>query len=329
MKVLITGASGYIGNKLAHTLAGMGMDVHALARSAEAKHLLQHPNIKVFNGDILQKESLIAAMHGCRQVYHLAAKVGVWAAKPSVFYDVNVEGTRNVLNAALQAGAEKIVVTGTCGVIGPSYNEPLDENAERSIGYQIDYDFSKKNAEDLILQYADKGLNALIVSPSKVYGPGNVSHSLTTNAIINSFLKKQIGFIPYPGDYKVCFAYLDDVVAGHISAMEKGRSGEKYILGGINISYRDFFRLIRSLSSQKGYIISLPKPVIKTWAYLQELNYKLRGSRVRFPAKSVGHLYSNYTFSSRKAIEELNYTITPMEEGLTKTIHFLKHQAHD
>lgn len=198
MKVLLTGASGYVGNQLAHTLANMGNDVHAIVRSAAANTLLAHPNIKLFKGDILQKESLTAAMKGCTQVYHIAAKVGIWASKPSVFYDVNVEGTRNILNAAMQCGVEKLVFTSTCGVIGPALNEPLKENSLRITGFTIDYDRSKKMGEDLVFEYGTKGLNAVIVSPSKVYGPGNVSHSLTATAIINTFLKKRITFIPSP-----------------------------------------------------------------------------------------------------------------------------------
>jgi nucleoside-diphosphate-sugar epimerase len=323
MKVLITGASGYIGNKLAHTLADSGKEVHALVRSVSAKELLQHPNITIFKGDILQKESLMAAMKGCKQVFHTAAKVGVWARDPSVFYDVNVEGTRNVLDTALQSGVERTVFTSTCGVIGPTLNGPMGENDPRIIGFEIEYDLSKKKAEDLVLQYAKEGMNNVVVSPSKVYGPGNVSHSLTANAIINKFLRKRVAFIPSPGTYMVCFAYIDDIINGHMLGMEKGTSGEKYILGGVNISYKEFFSLIRTLSFCNGKIIHLPKSIITAWAHVQQLNQKLTGSSVYFTAKSVNHLFSNYTFSSEKAIHKLGYKITPLEEALEKTIHFL------
>jgi len=170
-------------------LAGMGEKVHALVRSSSANELLQHPNITVFKGDILQKESLMTAMKGCKQVYHTAARVGVWARDSSVFYDVNVGGTRNVLDAVLQSGVEKTVFTSTCGVIGPTLNEPMEENAPRTTGFEIDYDLSKKKGEDVVLQYAKEGMKIVIASPSKVYGPGNVSHSLTANAVINTFSK--------------------------------------------------------------------------------------------------------------------------------------------
>jgi nucleoside-diphosphate-sugar epimerase len=328
MKILITGASGYLGNKLANKLADQGNEVHAFIRQTASEEFLQHPNITIFKGDILNKESLMIAMKGCKQVYHTAAKVGVWAKDPSVFYDVNVEGTRIVLDAALASGVEKTVFTSTSGVIGPTLDKPLEENDPRLIDFVIDYDLSKKKAEDLVLNYTKEGMNVVIVSPSKVYGPGNVSHSLTATAIINTFLKKRITFIPSPGNNCVCFAYADDVVAGHILAMEKGRSGEKYILGGINISYKDLFYRIRTLAHRRAYIIKLPKAIIKAWAGFQEMNYKIFGIPVRFTVKSVDHVFSNYTFSSRKAIQELGYNITPLDEALQKTIQFLKNKKH-
>ena len=322
MKILITGASGYIGNKLANRLADHGHEVHALIRSDVFEKWLKHPKIKIFKGDILDKESLLLAMKGCEQIYHTAAKVGAWAKDVSIFYKVNVDGTRNVLDAALISGVRKTVITSSSGVLGPARDKPVEENDIRRIDFTIDYDRSKKGSEDVAIEYARQGVNVVIVAPSKVYGPGNISHSLTANAIIQTFLQKRIALIPR-GTYSVCFAFIDDVVAGHILAMEKGVGGEKYILGGVNISYFDFFNRIRTLSSGKGHIIKVPKGFIKTWAYLQELNHRLWGTPVRFTVRSVDHLFSNYIFSSRKAINDLGYRITPLDEALHKTIHFL------
>jgi nucleoside-diphosphate-sugar epimerase len=323
MKVLITGASGYLGSKLAHRLANNGKTVHALVRSGAAEKRLQHANIKICRGEIMQKDSLQDAMQGCNQVYHAAAKTGAWDKDAESFYRVNIEGTRHVLDASIDNGIEKIVFTSTCGIIGPTNNGPLSEDHMRTFPFEIDYDLSKKKAEDLVIKYAGEGLQVVIASPSKIYGPGNISHSLMANAVIDTFLKKKIAFIPLPGHYQVCFAFLDDVVNGHLQAMEKGVRGEKYILGGTNISYFDFFNRIRTLSGNKGIIVQMPKGIIKMWAHAQELNYKLTKRPVRFPVKSVDHLFSNYTFSSQKAINELGYTITPLDEALTKTIQYL------
>ncbi|MEJ7913210.1 MAG: NAD-dependent epimerase/dehydratase family protein [Chitinophagaceae bacterium] len=329
MKILVTGASGYIGNKLAHALAARGEEVHALVRSNAADTLLQHPAIKIFKGDILQKESLLAAMKGCKQVYHTAARVGVWAKDPSVFYAVNVTGTANVLNAAFQSGVDKTVFTSTCGVIGPSVNEPIDENTIRTTGFDIDYDRSKKMAEELITKYSEKAMKVVIVSPSKVYGPGQTSHSLTANAIIYRFLKKKITFVPLPGTFRVCFAFINDIINGHLLAMEKGIAGEKYILGGVNISYLEFFNCVRALAGGKGHIIQLPKRLIILMARMQSLNYKNTGAPICFTVQSVNYLFNNFTFSSAKATRDLGYKITSVEEALIQTIYYLNYKLHE
>src|SRR4030095_8590416 len=190
VKIFITGGTGYIGNPLAHQLADAGHDVHALVRQKEKVFLLQHKNIKIFFGDINNREEIKDAIQGCEQVYHVAAQVRPWMKNPAIFYKVNVDGTLNVFAQALQAGVEKIVFTSTCGVMGPTLNEPLDEGSARITDFSMDWDRSKKMAEDIVLTYSNKGLNSVIVSPSKVYGPGKTSHSLTANAIIKTFLKK-------------------------------------------------------------------------------------------------------------------------------------------
>lgn len=328
MKIAITGANGYIGNKLAHELAAAGNTVHAIVRKDVPPGLLAHPNIIIHKADIMDKQSLLHAIKGCKQLYHTAAKVGAWAKKPAIFYDVNVNGTRNVLNAALQCAVEKTVFTSTCGVIGPSLNRPMCEDDPRINSFSIDYELSKKMAEDLVLQYAKKGMNVVIVSPSKVYGPGNISHSMTSNAMISSFLEKRYAFIPSPGTNLVCMAYIEDIIHGHIQAMVHGKAGNKYILGGINISYKDFFENIRSLSGNKGQLLQVPRQVVKAWSILQLLGYRLTGKEPAFSTRSVDIAFANYAFCSDKAIQELGYQITPLEKALKETIQFLNHSHH-
>jgi nucleoside-diphosphate-sugar epimerase len=329
MNILITGASGYIGHRLAHKLVGMGHTVHALVRSETKSSVLQHPNIVLHKGDVRQKGLVLAAMQGCQQVYHTAAQVGAWARRPMDFYDVNVMGTKNVLEAAGEAGVQKMVFTSTAGVLGSTGKEPIDEAHRRSLPFAIDYERSKKEAEDLVLAYADRLTEAVVVSPGKIYGPGRTSHSLTTNALIKTFLEKGIAVVPAPGSYQLCFSYSDDVVNGHVLAMEKGASGERYILGGPNVSYFRFFDMIRKQAGGKGRILPVPKFFVKAWAGWQTLLFLLTGSDIRFTVRSVDLLFSNHAFSSDKAMRELGYTITPLEKGVRETIQYLRryHQA--
>ena len=328
MKILITGASGYLGNKLAHSLANKGNQVAALVRSASADKFLSHPNIHIVRGDVLEKESIVTAMKNCDQVYHVAATVAPWIKDSNEYYKVNVDGTRHVLDAAAQSGIQKIVVTSTCGVLGPSLNEPLSENDPRLTAFKMDYELSKKMAEDIVLQYTRQGMQIVIVRPAKVYGPGNVSHSLTANAVIEEFIYKRKVFIPAPGSQKACFCFIDDVVNGHMLAMENGRSGEKYILGGINISYQEFFEEIRKLSCCRGRIIHASKNALRAWAVFQWLNYKATGTPPRFSFNALDIVWSNYIFNSEKACRELCYKITSLPEAINQTIHFLKTQQH-
>jgi nucleoside-diphosphate-sugar epimerase len=327
MKIFITGATGYIGNLLALKLADAGHSIHALIRDRKKIPMLKHDNIKVFFGDINNKEEVGAAILGCEQVYHVAGHVKTWMKDPSVIYKVNVEGTLNVLDAAINADIKKIVFTSTCGVIGPGLNEPMTEKDPRLTGYNLDYELSKKMAEEMITRYIKKGLNVVIVSPSKVYGPGKISHAFAYNAIIKTFLHKGIVLIPSPGNYQGCFGYIDDVVNGHILAMEKGKAGEKYILGGINLSYKNFFLQVKKIYGA-GRIIRIPKFLIKGWAHCQWLQYKILNKEPLLTPAVINHLYHNYIFSSEKAICELGYKITPFEEAIHKTIHYLNQYDH-
>ena len=327
MKIFITGATGYIGNLLALKLADAGHCIHALIRDDKRASMLKHDNIKVFFGDINNREEIGNALRDCEQVYHLAGHVKTWMKDPSVIYKVNVEGTLNVLDAALNAGVKKIVFTSTCGVIGPGLKEPMTEKDPRLTGYNLDYELSKKMAEEIITRYITKGLNVVVVSPSKVYGPGKISHSFAYNAIIKKFLHKGIVLIPYPGNYQGCFGYIDDVVNGHILAMEKGKTGEKYILGGVNVSYKNFFQEIKKIYGS-GRIIKVPRLIIKGWANWQWFQYKIFNKEPLFTPGVINHFYRNYIFSSEKAIVELGYKITPFEEAIHKTIHFLNQPYH-
>jgi nucleoside-diphosphate-sugar epimerase len=328
MKIFITGGSGYLGHSLTLKLAEEGNQIHLLLRDPGSVIAPRHPRITPFRGDINDRDLVAVAMAGCSQVYHTAAAVRLWVKDPDEMFSTNVQGTANVLEAARNEGVSRIVYTSTCGVIGPCIREPMTENDPRISGFSIDYELSKKMAEDLVLQYARDGLDALVVSPPKIYGPGKVSQKHNANAAIDRFLKSRVAFIPSPGSYQTCFAFIDDVVDGHLLAMEKGRAGEKYILGGVNISYYAFFDLIRKISGNRGVIIQLPKNSVRGWAILQRLNYFIGGKDPLFTAEAVDRFFSNYCFSSEKAVGELGYRITPLEEALGKTIHFLNQPVY-
>jgi len=328
MKVLVTGATGYVGHQLALILANRGNSVHILVRNTSSPNIPRHDNITVFAGDITDPASIRAAMDGCVEVYHTAGVVKMFAKDPAVFYEVNVVGTNNLLTESLALGVKGFVFTSSCSVMGSSELRPQTENDPRTTGFDNDYEFTKFLGENLVKEYADKGLFTTIVSLSKVYGPGIETHPISVNLVIDKFIKGKLTFIPKPGKLVTNYCFIDDVVEGHILAMAKGIAGERYILGGENISYSDLFRSIRSLSGSKARVIEAPRMFVHLWALMQWMQFKMTGKEPFVTAKSIHHIFCNRTFNSGKAIDQLGYRLTPLHEGLKQTIHFLKTQHH-
>ncbi len=328
MKILVTGATGYVGHQLALALADQGNCVHIIVRDPSSLNIPRHDNIIVFAGDITNPSSIRPAMNDCKQVYHTAAVVKIFDRDPSIFYKVNVEGTKNLLTQALESGVKKFVFTSSCGVMGASVLEPKCENDPRTTSFDNDYEFTKFLAENLVREYIHKGLFTVIVSLSKVYGPGIETHPVSVNTLINKCIKGRLTFIPKPGRLVTNYCFIDDVVKGHILAMENGIGGEKYILGGENISYAELSQTIRSLSGSKARIIEAPKSLAQIFALLQWIYYKITRKEPFATSKSINHIFCNKTFSSGKAIRQLGYRLTPLQEGLQHTIQFLKTQNH-
>ena len=328
MKILITGATGYVGQKLALTLAQLGNEVNILVRNPQSVNVPLHPNIHLFRGDVTEKNTIGFAMHGCETVFHTAALVGLWANDPSIFFTINVEGTRNMLDAALQTGVKKFVYTSTCGVIGSSVKEPMSENDPRISVFDNDYDLSKFLAENLVSDYNNKGLSAVIVRPTKVYGPGIETHPVSINRVIRNFILGNISICPSPASFISNYVFIDDLVRGHILAMEKGRGGEKYILGGENLTYSDFFQNIRSVSGIRGKLLLTPKIVAQIYSWLYFVYSRLLRKTPFFTPKGINVIYCNKSFNCSKAKHELGYTITPFAHALLPTIHFLKQQNY-
>lgn len=177
IKVLVTGATGFIGEKLCSALAENGYSVHGLCRNLDHPNLPRHPNISVFKGDILEQETLNAAIRGCEEVYHTAVLAKMWSKNNSLFHEVNVNGTQNVMEACLAHQIRKVVYTSTCGVIGPTIKFPMTKVDPRIGGYPIAYERTKYLAELLVNKYAAKGLPVVTVNPSRVFGEGPITDS--------------------------------------------------------------------------------------------------------------------------------------------------------
>jgi nucleoside-diphosphate-sugar epimerase len=267
-------------------------------------------------------------MQGCTQVFHLASLVRLAHKDPTLFYRTNVDGTKNVLDAALEAGVQKVVFTSSTAVIGPTINHPMRESDPRIASFENDYEVSKQMAETLVKEYNAKGLTGVIVSPSRVYGPGIATYGNGVNRFIQNFLRRGYYFVPTCDEVKSNYVYIEDVLQGHLLAMQHGRGGEKYILGGENISFRDFTKIIKMHAQNNGRFIRIPKSVIKAAAFTTQFTAWIRNQNPELTPKVVDRLFKNFSFSSDKAVAELGYTITSFDDGVKLTISHLKNSSN-
>lgn len=325
MKVFVTGATGFIGSQLCMKLASLGHQVHALYRSESKASILFHPDIHLFKGDILDSESLKNAMSGCQQIYHMAAFTDVWIKDESRIYELNVTGTLNVLNAAMETGIQDIVISSTAGVFGPSLDgSEVTETSIREIDFFIEYERTKAIAEEKALAFAQNGMNIRIVNPTRVYGPGVLNPSNSVTKLIASYIHGKWRIIPGDGKSVGNYVFIEDAVNGHVLAMENGSPGEKYILGGDNISYNDFFRLIGEISGEKRLMLKVPLTPIFFASNMAMLANRLTGVKPFITKGLIRKFNYNWRVSSQKSMSNLGYNPTPIKECLAKTVDWIR-----
>ncbi|OOQ58710.1 NAD-dependent epimerase/dehydratase family protein [Mucilaginibacter pedocola] len=322
--ILVTGATGFIGRQLCLALAEQGNRVKALCRNTGHPLLIKHPNITPVQGDILYPASLKKAMQGVTEVYHTAALAKMWCRNPDDFYETNVTGTRNVLQAAADADVKRVVYTSTCGVWGPTLNFPLSEDEPRIVGFPIAYERTKYLAELEVQQFVNRGLDAVTVNPSRVFGEGPVTDSNTVSKMVGGYLKGKWRVIPGSGEQVANYAYLPDVVAGHIAAMDKGIKGNRYILGGEDISFNQFFDTVKNVSGIKHNLVRVPQKVIKFYSHIERVKTQLTGLPPFFLPEFADRLKFDQKYSSQKATTQLGYRITPFADAMQRTVNYLK-----
>jgi nucleoside-diphosphate-sugar epimerase len=324
MRLFISGTTGYIGQKLMEAALKKGFTVHALVRSLPVVPMTAQKNLQYFKGDVTDYDSVAKAMEGCDAVIHTAGITQLWHHDRTVFYRVNVGGTRNVLEAASFHNVKKLVYTSTCGVLGPSLREPVAEEDPRITPFENDYEISKHCAEELVKEYSRRGLFALIVALPRVYGPGLLTKGNPISKLIGNTINRGIGFMPDAKHVLGNYAFIDDVIEGHFLALQKGLGGEKYNLGGENHSYNEFFLKIKNSSPKKIRLIAIPKFLLKVSAGLIYAKTVVTKTHSHFTPKVVDRLCQNRAVSCEKAIRQLGYRITPLESGIQQTIQFLK-----
>lgn len=324
MTYFITGATGYIGERLVLKLAGDGQMIHALIRSPERARNLYHPNIQLFEGDILDASSIEKAMIGCDFAFHLAAYAKVWSKDKDLPYRINVQGTANIFEMALKHKLRRVVFTSTGGTLEPSDGvRATTEDTPRKVDYFNEYELTKAKAEKLALDFVAKGLDVVIVNPTRVYGPGLISESNAVTKIIQQFNNGRWRVIPGDGSKIGNYVFVDDVVLGHLLAMQKGRNGERYIIGGENISYDEFFTKLKAITGRNQRLFHIPYRIIFFAGSAQFWFAQFTGNAPLITPQWIRKYLHHWAVSVEKAEKELGFEVTTLDEGLWKTVDWL------
>lgn len=325
-KAFVTGATGFVGYHVAWRLLREGWQVVALRRRESTHPEADTLSVEWCTGDLGDRGILSAAMQGCDAVFHVAADYRLWARDPAEIYANNVEGTVNVLQAALDTGVGRVVYTSSVGALGLGRDgSPADETVPVSLGDMVGhYKRSKYLAERKAEEFVKMGLPVVMVHPSTPVGPGD--HKPTpTGKIIVDFLNRRM-----PAYLNTGLNVIDvrDVAAGHLLALEKGRIGEKYILGNRNMSLSEIFQLLESLSGVKAPCLRLPHAPVLGLAHLFQAVSRVTGTEPLIPLEGVKMANKFMFFDSGKAIQELGLPQTPVEKALSDAVAWFIKNGH-
>jgi len=316
MKYFVTGATGFVGNVLARQLRQDGHEVHALVRDPQKASELQSLGVRLFKGDITDKESMREGMQGVDGVFHVAGWYKVGTRYKSDGVKVNVMGTRNVLGLMQELRIPKGVYTSTIAINSDTHGELKNESYHFTGKHLSEYDRTKAAAHDVAKQFIANGLPLVIVMPGGIYGPGDTSVLRTT---LIQFLQGKLPMLPKQAG--ICWAHVEDVARGHILAMERGVIGESYIIAGEACTYEDAMKLAHHITG-KPIPMFLPPGIFKTLSLLvRPFDGILPESYSSETLRVVAGV--TYWGDNSKARRFLGYDPRPLTEGLEAT---LKHE---
>lgn len=328
MKALVTGASGFVGAAVARHLLQHGWNVRCLLRETSDRRNVEALPVEVATGDLTDELSLEAALAGCEALFHAAADYRLGAPDPQRLYQTNVEGTRNILEAAGRAHVERIVYTSSVATIGlPADATPGDETTPVGLGEMIGhYKRSKYLAEQAVLDWARARprVHLVIVNPSTPIGPGDVKPTPTGQILLDAARGRTPAYV----DTGLNVVHVDDVAAGHRLALERGRTGERYILGGENLSLREILTHVARLVGQAPPRIRLPHGLVLPLAYVAEGYSRLSGRPTRVTVEGVRMSRKRMYFSSAKAARELGYRWRPPQEAFVDAIRWFRENGY-
>jgi dihydroflavonol-4-reductase len=322
----VTGAAGFIGGHLARLLLEQGWQVRALKREGSFNPFLKDMDVDWRTGDLRYAHVVHKAMAGCEVVFHVAADYRLWAANPREIYENNVQGTVSVLQAALYNGVERVVYTSSVGALGLTPDgTPADEKTpvclEDMVGH---YKRSKFLAERKAEQFQKRGLPLIVVHPSTPVGPAD--HKPTpTGKIIVDFLNRQM---PAYLDTGLNLIHVEDVAWAHLLALQKGKEGERYIIGNQNLTLKEIFQLLEEISGIPAPRFRLPYIPILLLAYGNEAFSRFTRKEPLIPLEGVKMARKRMFFKSDKAVRELGIPQTPIERALEEAVVWFQENGY-
>lgn len=319
MRAFLTGGTGFIGGRLARKLRDRGDDVVALVRSPAKAAALREMGCELVEGDLGDSAAIKQGVAGCDAALHVAAvyKVGVPTSERAAMYDANVRGTERVLNAAIEAGVDRIVYVSTVGVFGNTRGKVVDETFVRTDKSWLSaYDETKYLAHEVARDRISRGAPIVIVQPGGVYGPGDQSDVAT---LIDQLRTGKLKMIPF-GDTGFNLVYVDDVVDGILLALDKGKVGESYVLGGEITTIRDAITKMAAYLGKKPPSRDLPVWLVKAAAPFGSVVGKLMGFPPNFRELISASNGVTYWATDAKARAELGYSPRPIDEGIPPTL---------
>ncbi len=323
MKVLVTGGTGFIGSHVVRLLLDEGHDVRALVEPGAKTANIDVLDVERVEGDLRDGDVVKKALEGCRELYHLAAIYQLWLKRPALMYEVNVEGTRTLLGAALASKSlEKVVHTSSIAAVGKRPGrEPADETTLFNLWDRAnDYILSKYISELEVLDFVRRGLPAVIVNPAFPFGSGDIAPTPTGEIILNTVKRVVPGYME--GGFNA--VDVEDVARGHLLASAKGHIGERYILAGHNVTYREFAKLVAEVAGIWIPDVKIPTAAIRAMVSTSERVSKLTGRKPLGTLKAFEYANQHVYFDNTKARRDLGLDVTPLRTAVEKAIDWFR-----
>lgn len=316
MKILVTGATGFLGSHIVRRLLGKGHAVRILRRQSSSTKMMDGLQVETVLGDVTDRNSVFQAVEGCEAVFHAAGLVSFWRDHREIQRRVNVDGTRHVVEACLAHSVKRLVHTSSIAALGYAPEGRLgdESTAYNWWPYRFQYHNTKYLAEEEIRCGLERGLDAVMVNPSLVFGAGDLN--LNCGSIVFQAARGNLKVYSSGG---CCTCSIEDVAEGHLQAFEKGRTGERYILGGDNYTWKDLFTMVCEVVGAPPPRMKVPDVALKLLAYGYDLRARINHKEPPLTPESARCSLKTVFYSSDKAVRELGYQISPFRDTIRQT----------